>query len=496
MAKPDEKRRIIFGIKLREAREQAGYSLKKLGTHCSISPSYLNEIEKGKKYPAQDKIDSIVLHLKVDREWLTSEKLDKKLAPVSDLLESGILKELPLEMLGLELPKLLELLSNTPSKLNAFIRTLIEITRNYNLRVETFYFSVMRSYQEIHDNYFESLEAHAERFLKKHKFDLSCPITSDLLARVLQRDFDYTIVHDGFSSDPHLADLRSYVKKGRKRTTLFLNKDLSESQKAFIYGREIGYCYMALETRSFTSTWVEISSFEEVLNNFRASYFSNAIVLHRAQFLRDLKAFLNNPVWNEEVLFTTLARYNCTPEMLLQRLTNLLPRYFGLKELFFLRFTNVPGTQAFELSKEMHLGGIRDPRGTVLHEHYCRRWMFIDILNRMAERQKSGTYRNEVMGGGQIASYFDSQDTYLVFSIARPMFPTPHVNSSLTLGIKLDAKTRAKIAFVKDASIKSRLVHNTCERCPAQHCKHRSAPPTVWLENEKLSKRKELLKRL
>ncbi|MEQ9299054.1 MAG: helix-turn-helix domain-containing protein [Cyclobacteriaceae bacterium] len=496
MAKPDEKRRIIFGIKLREARENSGYSLKKLGGLCSISPSYLNEIEKGKKYPSTEKVNSIAEHLKVDVDWLLSEKLDKKLAPVSDLLESGILKELPLAMLGLELPKLLELLSNTPSKLNAFIRTLIEITRNYNLRVETFYFSVMRSYQEIHDNYFESLEAHAERFLKKHKFNLSNPITSDMLAKVLKRDFDYTIVKDGFSSDPHLADLRSYVKKGKTRITLFLNKDLSESQKAFIYGREIGYCYMNLEARSYTSTWVEISSFEEVLNNFRASYFSNAIFLHKTQFLKDLKSFLSNPNWNEEVLFTTLTRYNCTPEMLLQRLTNLLPKHFGLKELFFLRFTNVPGTQQYELSKEMHLGGIRDPRGTVLQEHYCRRWMFIDILDRMAERQRSGTYRNEVMGGGQIATYFDSKDSYLVFSIARPLFPTPHVNSSLTLGIKLDAKTKAKIAFVKDASIRSRLVHNTCERCPAQNCKHRSAKPTVWLENEKLRKRKELLKKL
>ena len=49
MAKPDEKRRIIFGIKLREARENTSYSLKKLGDLSSISPSYLNEIEKGKK---------------------------------------------------------------------------------------------------------------------------------------------------------------------------------------------------------------------------------------------------------------------------------------------------------------------------------------------------------------------------------------------------------------------------------------------------------------
>ena len=101
-------------------------------------------------------------------------------------------------MFGLEPSKLLELLSNAPSKLNAFIGTLFEISRNYDLRVETFYFSVMRSYQEIHNNYFEELELAAERFLKKYKIDVTTPLSTRKLENLLYQEFNYKIIYDSF----------------------------------------------------------------------------------------------------------------------------------------------------------------------------------------------------------------------------------------------------------------------------------------------------------
>ncbi len=495
MARHDEKQRVILGIKLSQLREEKKMSLQELGKNTGISPSYLNEIEKGKKYPSQEKLEQIAKALGADFEWLASSKLDKKLAPVSDLLDSGILNELPLEMLGLELGKLLELLANTPSKLNAFIRTLIEISRNYNMRVETFYFSVMRSYQEIHDNYFESLEAAAERFIKRFNIDPNKPIRSQYLEKILKDQYNYRIIKDGFSHDPNLKDLRSFTKPGKKYTKLYLNKDLDESQRAFIYGRELGHLYLGVTQRPYTSTWVEINSFEQVLNNFRASYFSNALMMSRKPFLKDLTAFLASTEWHEEILIRTLKRYNATPEMLLQRLTNLLPRYFNIKSVFFLRFTHKPGTNAYQLSKEMHLGGIINPRGTVLHEHYCRRWMFIDILNQLANNQSSND-DNSIVGGAQVAKYFESNEEFLVFSIARPMLPTRGVNSSLSLGIKLDKQSRQRIKFLKDSRIRFRIVNDTCERCAVKNCKLRAAPATEWAENEKLKIRKKLLDKL
>ncbi|MEE8433622.1 MAG: helix-turn-helix transcriptional regulator, partial [bacterium] len=47
---------VIFGLKLRQLREVRGLGLKELSKLAHISPSYMTEIEKGKKYPKADKI--------------------------------------------------------------------------------------------------------------------------------------------------------------------------------------------------------------------------------------------------------------------------------------------------------------------------------------------------------------------------------------------------------------------------------------------------------
>jgi transcriptional regulator with XRE-family HTH domain len=47
---------IIFGLKVRQARTAAGLTLTELAAEADLSPSYLTEIEKGRKYPRADKI--------------------------------------------------------------------------------------------------------------------------------------------------------------------------------------------------------------------------------------------------------------------------------------------------------------------------------------------------------------------------------------------------------------------------------------------------------
>ena len=57
--------RLIFGLKLRELRQERGLSPAELARACDVSVSYLNEIEKGKKYPKADKILSLSKALEV-----------------------------------------------------------------------------------------------------------------------------------------------------------------------------------------------------------------------------------------------------------------------------------------------------------------------------------------------------------------------------------------------------------------------------------------------
>lgn len=494
MALQKEYVRLIFGIKLKQFRSEKQLSLHELSVASGISISYLNEIEKGKKYPKPEKIEALGKVLGIDQKDLTSEHLDNELAPVAELFKSGILGELPLEVFGLEASKLLELLANAPSKLNAFIGTLLEISRNYDLRVETFYFSVMRSYQEIHKNYFEDLESQAERFLDAFEIDRRVPLTTKKLEAILKNHFNYSIEYRSFDEEP-LRDLRSLMIPKKRKPKLILNKGLDARQKGFILGKEIGYKFMNLKERTYTSTWVEIDSFEQVLNNFKASYFSSAILINRTSFLVDLDKFFSNPKWDPNILVNTMMDYNATPEMVLQRMTNLLPQYFRFKELFFFRFNNAPFSGRFELSKELHIAREHTPRGTVLQEHFCRRWMFISILDDLAKLHlEEGP--GEILGGAQIAKYLETGEKFLVFSLARSLEPTPGINSSLALGIKIDDTVEQKIKFIADSQVRTKLVNDTCERCSAKNCRVRAAPPRVFQQLKKEADRKSAIKKL
>src|SRR6476469_3406821 len=110
--------RLIFGLKLRELRQERSLSPAELGRVCDVSVSYLNEIEKGKKYPKADKILSLSQALSVRYDQLTSLELPRRLEPIAELLNSKMLKEFPLDMYGLEPARIIELIANAPAKMN------------------------------------------------------------------------------------------------------------------------------------------------------------------------------------------------------------------------------------------------------------------------------------------------------------------------------------------------------------------------------------------
>jgi len=59
--------KLIFGLKLKQIRTDKNLSLFGLSKISGLSKSYLNEIEKGKKYPKTDKI--IILSEKLDMPY-------------------------------------------------------------------------------------------------------------------------------------------------------------------------------------------------------------------------------------------------------------------------------------------------------------------------------------------------------------------------------------------------------------------------------------------
>jgi XRE family transcriptional regulator, fatty acid utilization regulator len=486
--------KLIFGLKLRQLRLDKGLSLNELSQKSGLSISYINEIEKGKKYPKSDKIIALAAAMEEDYDTLVSLKLSKRLEPISELLGSNVLTELPLELFGIDPANLLEILAEAPAKISAFVGTLIEIARNYNMSIEKFYFSALRTYQEMHDNYFEDIEQEAEKFLDEQAVPEKQLLDEFYLAKILETQYGYKIEPINDKANPAFASVRSLTITNLAGNRLLVNSHLSSVQRAFIYGREIGYLYLGLKNRLHTTALVEAESFEQLLNNFKASYFGSAIIIKRSLLVPAMADFFGQTTWQPEKLIALIHEFNTTPESFCYRLSNIMPKFFGINQIFFSRFNNFAGQNLFDMTKEMHISRKHYPH-TVRDEHYCRRWVALTILNDLNEipgKKEPG----HILCKAQKSTYIDSKDEYLVVSFAQTMAPTPNLNVSVSMGIYLDEQTREKLAFLQDPNLPAREVNQTCERCSVFDCKERIAAPTILHKRHKNEELRKALRKM
>ncbi len=469
--------KLIFGLKLKQVRTDRELSLFGLSKLSGLSKSYLNEIEKGKKYPKPDKISILSECLEVPYDELVSLKLDKNLAPIGEILQSKILKEIPLELFGIQESTLIDIVSNAPIKVTAFISTIIEIAKNYNFSKESFYLASVRSYQEANNNYFEDLEHAVIGFAKHYHVDLSKPIQSDELEDILIEVYGYTINDSEISNYDALENLRSvFVPKSK---TLLLSKDIDDAQKAFIYAKEIAYNYLEIEERLYTFSWIKFDNFDQVLNNFYASYFAGALVIPRKQLVSDLKQLFSKSTFKIKDFESIFNNYNASPESVYQRMTNILPKDFNLKNLFFLRFSHRKDSKRYDLNKELHLSKKQSPHANETNEHYCRRWISLKVLNQ-ADPSKANHYSDI-----QLSNYPDENSSYLVLSTATPDPFKSNTYRSISIGILSDNQSRKKITFLQSKPPKPVDVGVTCERCSIKDCDVRQVEPKVLKRSEK-----------
>jgi XRE family transcriptional regulator, fatty acid utilization regulator len=496
--------KIVFGLKVRQLRNAQNASFALLAEQTGMSVSYLNEIEKGKKYPKDDKIKLLAKALNTTPESLINQTLPKSLEPVETLLQSNFLNELPLDLFGIDLAKVVEIIANAPLRVGAFISTLVELSRNYALREENFYFAALRSYLELHSNYFADIEESVSQFVRQHKIATSQVIPARLLGDILENKLGYTLVENGLADYPELKNIRSvFVPKSKK---LLLNATLNEQQRAFQLGKELGFHALGLKERAYTSSLLRVKNFDEALNHFKAGYFSAALLMNLEAFNKDIEQFLTMDKWDNGATFEQLiTKYGATPEMLFQRMTNVLPQFFGLPNLFFLRFIHNLSTNQIDINKELHLNQRHHPHGNGLDEHYCRRWISISLLQdlqntsdteggQFSEKDNKKSQNSEENGykiGIQKSRYFQTEDEYLCFTVARRSSKAR--NASLTIGILIDAEAKKRLHFLNDPDIPSREVSTTCERCAVANCAERAAEPSVIQRRESRARLNEAL---
>ena len=495
---PADHIRLLFGLKLRQLRIDKGLSVSELAHQSGLSISYVTEIEKGRKYPKTDKISALANAMQVDYDSLVSLKLSKKLEPISDLLRSKFLTEVPLELFGIDPSDLLELLAEAPAKVSAMIRTFMDIALSYNMSVERLYLTMLRSYQEMHDNYFPDIEADADRFLSE--FAPSGQVVNEvLLMNLLKTRYDVRIHYFDPLMQPELGSLRSVFRP--EHHTLHLNAGLSVEQRVFILAREVGFQFLGLKNRPYTYSWVEAESFEQILNNYKASYFAGAILIRRDALVTRLIDLFARDTWSNDAFLQLISDFGATPERFFYRLSNVLPSQFGIDQLFFYRFNHTSGQPTFQLTKEMHLSRQQGPRG-IVDEHFCRRWIAWTILQELQFLQQNKGF-DGTLCRAQLSEYADSGQQYLIVSVAHPFQPQLGQNMSVSMCFALNNTLLSKMAFLNSPAgiaslneIPFRVVNQTCERCGIFDCRERVVAPTVLQKKRQFEATKKAMEKL
>ncbi len=480
--------RLIFGFKVKYLRQSKKLSYQELAQKTGLSTSYLHDIEKGKRYPKPDKINSLAAAFDVDYNYMVATNASKKLKPIIDLLNSKFFRLFPLDYFGISTEKLLDLFTQTPDKVNAFISTIFKIARNYQVDDQQFYKEALRSYQDMHDNYFPEIEQAAQSFKKEYSIKGTLPFTHKFLEDQLFELFGVTVDWQTLPSQQNLRHIRSYYTAESK--ILHIQKNLSEAQINFLLTRELGFQYLKLSERPLSTTIIRIDSFEKLLNNYKASHFAAALLMDEHELASDVKQLARENTWQPSLITDLMHKYNVTGETLLQRLTNILPYHFGLEDLFFIRLTGSNDLKEFSMTKDLHLSQLHSPYNNELKEHYCNRWVSVTAIKELRINKKKSI---NILADAQISKYWNTDKEYLCISIAKPSRSDPEKGVSVTLGLLLTPTLRSLFNFITDPNLKIKDVHTTCERCGISHCAARVASPVII---EAIEERNEVIENL
>lgn len=487
--------KLIFGLKLKQLRQNKKMSLSELASKSNLSVSYLNEIESGKKYPKIDKIAVLAKSLDVTYDELVSLKLMRNLAPIEELLDSNLLEQLPLDHYGLDMNKLIRAISSSSLQLSVLISTFIETAKSSEISQNNFSRTALRTFKEFNENYFEELEDEVNKFIQENRLSKHNTLNYNRLKPILVNKYNYEVDTSSLNKYPEFNDIRA-LTINKTQNKLMLNDNLETHRKAFILAKELAYNYLDIKERSYIFSSMRLNTYDHLVNYFYTSYFATALIINKAFLIPDLKKIFGLRKWNEDKFLSLLDKYNATPEMFFQRITNLLAKDFGLNKFFFLRFNHEIGSKSYNLSKEVRLNTRRNPGGYKSSEHYCRRWVSISALNMLEKKLKEQKDSNGKSCGILHSTFHHSKDEYLCISVAQRASLSENNIYSVTLGFQIDEKMKQIISFWNDPEIPKKTVNDTCETCTIKDCTERVAPPTSAERIEKSIRLEEAIRKL
>jgi len=474
--------KFVFGMKLRALRLDKGLSLKELARKTDLSPSYINEIEKGKKYPKTEKILVLAEALDEKYEDLISLELKRELQLVQNLLDKKFLTGIPFDLFGIPAATVFELLSERPKKMQALVGTILEIARAHNIQTDDFLFALLRSYISMHENYFHSIEEATEETAKKMKISWQ-DSPSVLKTKLLEclKTFKVSVIEKNLEEiSPEFGEL--FYVLGTRGKKLYISPKLELKEQVFILARELGYQSLKLKERPQSSLIQNLDSFSQLFNHFSANYFASSLLIPEKEITKDLKVHFAAPEWSQENFLKIVNKYTCSFESFFHRMTQILPKHFGLKNLFFLRYEYDLRFKKYEIARELHLSNHHDPHKVIGNEHYCSRW----LIHRLTQDQIKSP--EKAAWGAQHSMYSGTENEYLLLGVSFKKPLLTRLTTTVCIGLAVNDKLENQIAWSKSKTIPSLTVGETCERCSFKECPDRQAPLDSQLDPERFDR--------
>ncbi|MDP2137252.1 MAG: hypothetical protein Q8J74_05310, partial [Candidatus Didemnitutus sp.] len=199
--------------------------------------------------------------------------------------------------------------------------------------------------------------------------------------------------------------------------------------------------------------------------------------------------------WDGAALVAIKRRYQATPEMFFHRLSQIVPHFFGLEQMYFVRFDHRRGTPDVRIGKELHYQRMHASHSIGVNEHYCRRWVSLRSLGEIEQRQVRSDSVSTVPGA-QRSRFYATNDEYFSISLAHPHTLESGMNSCVTLGFLVNDALKKSIQFWNDPALPVQLVGDTCERCSIAHCDERVVAPLLHAKDERRERQLAALAKL
>jgi transcriptional regulator with XRE-family HTH domain len=438
--------RFILGLKLHNLRQERGLSLVQLSQGCGLSVSYLNEIEKGKKYPKTDKLLALARALGVTYNELVSADPGEKLRPIAALLTTRMIDDLPLDHYGISPPVLMEIMAAGPDRLGAMLAFMRKLAVRFDFTVDDLLEASIRDDLENTGYHYPDLEAKAESLFAEIGWQPGSPPILSQLRFSLIHDFGWEVDEQRMGDDPDLADVGAATALSGAKPKLYLHPALPEGRRAFFIAKEIAATALGFyEKRRRMVSEVE-KGFRQMQLAARAAYLGGALVAPRKTLVDDLRSFFDQPTFSGEHLLASVSRFGGDAEVVFHRIAQLLPD-LGLPTRYLVRTEPAGPNGVATVNRELRLGGLPEVPGSFTPQGRSR----TSAATRLLASAADGSALPLASAAIETCPY--NGLSFLVVTVvqARPLHP--RLASALSIGIPVDDTSRARIRFLQDPSL-------------------------------------------